>query len=298
MRRILLSIISLTLCLACSKKQVVSSTHDPTDKVIYGDDNRADLYTIKDTAWYEIAKSTVALMDSAKLIEFENHYEVPSKKFGEQMILCEGEPFWHQPIAADCSGFLIDEDIVITAGHCVRVEGYCHLTSFIFDYSYRKESDNPTKVPKENVYQCKRLIHSQANGVTNNDFAVIQLDRKVKDRSPLPYRQQGQIQVGDKVTVIGHPFGLPTKFADDATVRETFDSIYFKTNLDTFAGNSGSPIFNENTGLVEGILVRGDVDFVFEDGCRHSRICPASGCKGEVVNRISNILDYLPGSPQ
>ena len=36
---------------------------------------------------------------------------------------------------------------------------------------------------------------------------------------------------------------------------------YFTANLDTYRGNSGSPVFNAITHKVEGVLVRGEQDF-------------------------------------
>jgi S1-C subfamily serine protease len=80
--------------------------------------------------------------------------------------------------------------------------------------------------------------------------------------------------VGTKLFVIGHPTGLPQKIADGASVKianavsyiDPIGSIirkanFFTANLDTYAGNSGSPVFNKRTGKVEGILVQGAEDF-------------------------------------
>ena len=67
---------------------------------------------------------------------------------------------------------------------------------------------------------------------------------------------------------------------------------YFSANLDTYGGNSGSAVFNANTGVVEGILVRGATDYVSDPsqgGCRVSNILGKHAGKGEDVTYITNV---------
>ncbi len=52
---------------------------------------------------------------------------------------------------------------------------------------------------------------------------------------------------------------------------------FFVANLDTYGGNSGSPVVDARTYVVEGILVRGEDDFVQNDGCYVSLVCPDAG---------------------
>ena len=72
----------------------------------------------------------------------------------------------------------------------------------------------------------------------------------------------GEIQVGEPLCLIGHPWGLPTKVSHTAEVLKNDGLTWFMANLDSFEGNSGSAVFNELTGEVEGILVRGKPDAV------------------------------------
>ena len=83
---------------------------------------------------------------------------------------------------------------------------------------------------------------------------------------------------------------MPTKIADGANVRN-LQGKFFQANLDTYGGNSGSAVFNVETGEVEGILVRGETDYVFNSalGCQVSNLCAADGCRGEDVTYISNV---------
>ena len=56
---------------------------------------------------------------------------------------------------------------------------------------------------------------------------------------------------------------------------------------------SGSPVFNSDTHEVEGILVRGETDFVTQGSCRVSLVCPSSGCRGEDCTRTTEFVGSL-----
>ena len=103
--------------------------------------------------------------------------------------------------------------------------------------------------------------------------------------------------MGEALTVIGYPSGLPLKVASGGRVR-TVKSEYYVTNLDTYGGNSGSAVFNSTSGEVEGILVRGENDFVSQNGCVVSNRCTFEGCRGEDVTKISEVLSFVPNLPQ
>jgi hypothetical protein len=65
--------------------------------------------------------------------------------------------------------------------------------------------------------------------------------------------------------------------------------LFFRSNLDTFSGNSGAPVINIETGVVEGVLVRGSEDYKFDITyeCFRPKVCV--NCVGEDVTR-SNIM--------
>jgi V8-like Glu-specific endopeptidase len=191
--------------------------------------------------------------------------------------------------AAMCSGFLVSENVLVTAGHCIKNDADCASYKWVFDYKMDHDKQDSMTVPSSSVYGCSKIISRTLDQFSKDDYAVIQLDRKVTDRRPLHFRRSGGINVGDSVVVIGHPSGLPTKIADGANVRSR-NTKFFVANLDTYGGNSGSAVFNQKTGDVEGILVRGENDYVQSArGCMVSNKCPADGCRGEDVTYITNI---------
>jgi hypothetical protein len=136
-------------------------------------------------------------------------------------------------------------------------------------------------------------VNQELLSIKGTDHALIQLDRVVKGRTPLKYRSEGTAAVGDELVVIGHPMGLPTKIADGAKIRSNNHPHYFVATLDTFGGNSGSAVFNTATGIVEGILVRGETDYKFnrDKMCSEIFVCAEDECRGEDVSRITSIIE-------
>ncbi len=264
--------------------------------VIYGEDNRQDMYQVTDQQKYSLATSTVALIYKENLEALDaSNTRIKGRSYAKTYQLCSEEPFYEQEVAAFCSGFLVGPQTIITAGHCIR-EQTCERTKFVFGFAITSAGNFPHSVPNDEVYSCQNVIQSQQlTADPGPDFAVVTLDRPVSNHAPLTLRTSGTIQQSEGVFVVGHPAGLPTKVAAGAKVRDANPQAYFVANLDTYGGNSGSAVFNETTGAVEGILVRGELDYVTkkDSNCQISNICKSEGCMGEHVTKIEYVLPYL-----
>ena len=260
------------------------------DKVVYGEDDRLDLFEVQDNLHLTLASSTAAMIRGGSLQTNGDVTTITGSTL-QQRGICAGEKFADQLTAANCSGFLVGPDLLVTAGHCIRSQSDCQTYKWVFDFAVDSEGKASFEVPSSNVYGCKEIIEQSLSRSTMDDYALIRLERNVTDREPLRVRTEGKVENGTPLVVIGHPTGLPTKVAAGAWVRSNGNGVYFQSNLDTFGGNSGSAVFDSETGLVEGILVRGETDYTFDSrrGCRVPKYCSNSGCRGEDVTRITNI---------
>ncbi|MEZ4270460.1 MAG: trypsin-like peptidase domain-containing protein [Myxococcota bacterium] len=258
--------------------------------VIYGEDDRRDLYAVKDPRLKCRAKSTVVLVRPSKIVEDG----AISKLKTDVYDVCPKEAFSDQRTLGFCSGALVADDVILTAGHCVS-KGDEGRVVFAFDFAVDKaDGKTPAQLPTDNLYQAKEVLHSVIDRSTGADWALVRLDRKVIDRAPLKVNKGEGAPKDTPVTVIGHPWGLPTKVAGGAAVRDAGQKGYFVANLDTYGGNSGSSVFNNETGLIEGVLVRGATDWVTDpSGCTVSNHCPDDGCGGEEVTKIREVLQAL-----
>ena len=267
--------------------------------VIYGSDDRREVSEIRDPQVKALAQAVVGLV-SPKVIEDlgKGFSKIKSVSIEKQMKVCSDESFKDQEAAMFCTGFLVSPKILVTAGHCIASQMACKNTRFVFGYAIDGSKRPYNEIPNSDIYSCGKLIHSEHNPKetqsVDDDFAIIELDREVEGHSPLAIEAESKLVVGDKLFAIGHPLGLPLKYADNAWVRSFGPKNYINANLDTYTGNSGSPIFNASTLRVEGILIDGDDDFdKLKDGCRRSHVCQDSDCSGELVIKISTVLNYL-----
>lgn len=288
----------LKIALALSVVSFSTFAQEFTPKVIYGTDDRLDIYQVSDPALVELARSTAAMIATEDLPAARRRsWFRPRAKTGivisgpslESRGICPSERFAQQPSTANCSGFLVSDKLIVTAGHCVRDESDCSGYKWVFDFKVNSAESTSVAISQTNVYGCKKIVETVLDPITKNDYAVIELDRSVKDRNPLALRKEGTVGVGDPLIVVGHPSGLPTKLAAGANVR-SLQGTFFVGNLDTYGGNSGSAVFNAQTLEVEGILVRGETDYVAgPDGCRVSNIIDIDQGRGEDVTYITNI---------
>ncbi len=263
---------------------------------IYGADSRQDLYQVTDPKVRQLADSTVALVQATQ-VDFSRSSSSAALSlggYGDDLSLCTDERFFSQKTLAFCSGSLVGPDMVMTAGHCIKSMDDCNTTKLVFGFAMNSADSDVSQVDPSEVYGCSSIV-ARALEDSSADFALIKLDRKVVGHKPLLINRTGELAIGSKLILIGHPSGLPTKVAD-GHVLETSMPGYFSTTLDAFAGNSGSSVFNAETGKIEGILVRGENDFEFDGvrGCRVSSHYPEDGTRSEAVTKISALSQYIP----
>ena len=298
---------------------VLATNSMAVNKVIYGEDNRVDInlsskkFLVDSVAamipsYYFAVDTEGSIVDTiiSSYRSLETYQGYPT---------CDDTRFRTEPTIANCTGFLISKNLLVTAGHCVvpggmkikdQVTKGCRRNKWVFNYDTSQiDSKGNIRVSKKEVYGCKRVVSGSYTGEL--DYAIIELDKEANDKQSLKINTKlNSTKKGTNVYVAGHPTGLPLKVADGAQIKQSFSFLnQFETDLDTFAGNSGSPVLNEKDEVV-GILVAGEIDYAFnyDLGCYEVNVCKGfgkkcqrqsrqSGAIGETVTKITSALsDY------
>ncbi len=283
----------LLLSVACDPAQEAPEEELGKSSLIYGDDDRLEHYQLSDSALLDVSDSVAALMPSNMLTRSGSRWNIYTGTTlqGSQDV-CSSEPYATQPTSAFCTGFVVGEDLIATAGHCVSTAD-CSSTRFVFGYRMDGANNVRSTVNADEVYSCQSVLSRENTGT--RDYALVRVDRPITGRSPLPIRRAGTIGNNTALVLAGHPSGLPLKVAGGARVRANGNANYFEANVDSYGGNSGSPVFDAAGLTVEGILVRGENDYVRQGSCYVSNVCPDSGCPGhEGITRTTLFADDVP----
>jgi AraC-like DNA-binding protein len=223
---------------------------------------KAGRYLLKSMDTYEIekeqvirnARSVAAVCMIPGLIPCGKGFsKLETVSFGETFNLCLSEPFFDQPIWARsmCTGVLVAEDVIVTATHFVNEKNLMDIC-FVFGFVMKDPITPTTKVPNENIYKGVEILQRAPN--PECDWALVKLDRKVLGGG-IATLSKNKVFNEQPIYIIGHPCGLPLKFASGAYVEDCTEN-YFKSDLDIYSGNSGSPVFCAQTHEVIGIVSR------------------------------------------
>lgn len=277
----------------------ITEARELITKGIYGDDNRLLISEVESDYQKELARSVLAQIPKWRVTsEDSSSISIETKSLEKGLNFCPDEKFSSLPIVSSCTAFLVAPNLILTAGHCIKDKYDCKNNYWAFDYDDSKdfsESKGIISFQKDNLVSCEQLISTSQN--VKLDYALIRINREVTDRLPLKLRRSGTLDKKDSLFVIGHPMGLPKIVADKADILDNSLNYTFTTNADTYSGNSGSPVINPATHLVEGILVRGDEDFDLDSdlSCKRSFHCDFKNCKGETVQRSTTLpLRFIP----
>lgn len=210
----------------------------------------------------------------------KNYYYLRTETtLGEYFNLCSDVTFSKQPILKGGTGFIISDDSMITAAHVFQKP----LSEYMVIFGYRLIYENnivENFLKISDVYFPKEVVKNYSK----NDLIEFRVDRKF-DRPALQLGLSLSAKERNEVYMIGHPSGLPLKISVNSSIIDNKPLQYFYTTLDSFMGNSGSPVFDSSTNTVIGILVSGEVDFQYNGSCNRNAVCRISDCVGEKVVR-------------
>lgn len=258
-------------CSAPTSEGVVSTAGEA---IVYGNDDRVQTELSGMPGALPLGRSSAALIPLYRLdLSDSEHIRILSPNLAEAWGVCADEAFASESTAADCSGTLIAPELLLTAGHCVSANATSD-TRVVFGYVMRDGA--PAPITAGDVYLVDEVVVRQMQ--SNVDFAVLRLDRPVEGREPAP------IRIGDaplidaaELFVIGHPSGLPQKFAAGAQVDDPRASSldYFTANLDVFPSSSGGGVFDANAGELVGLVARGPAATYLDsagEGCKRALV--------------------------
>ena len=292
-RQLLLALLALVG--ACGRNDGVIA--ERPGAIVHDTDDRTDVFAHPDDQLRTLAHDSVlALMPSAVMTEeVDGTWTVNALSLGTRFGLCDDgtQRFLSQPSAASCSATLVAPDVVLTAGHCVQDAASCEDSYFVFDYLYARDGALEI-IDATDVYRCDRILTREDS--VAGDFAFIRLDREAVGRTPVtiaraPHDAPYPIATGDSLSTLGFPSGLPLKIDDGGRVVNAPDTdAFFSTSLDTFAGSSGSGVFDASRQLV-GVFSTGRSDYEFASGedCQVVRVT----AEVEGRERVGHVLDAL-----
>lgn len=272
---------------------------------IYGEDDRRDYFEAESETLRRVGRATAALMYEHKVTSNEDgSVQLPDETLGEDLPACPSVRFSEQPSPSDCSAFLVAPDIIVSAGHCIHNDRECPAIKVVFGFRYDESTDEDViTVPEEDVYTCDSVIAREYDSDANIDHGVYRLDRPVEGVEPLKFRTDGKVPADSQLAVVGHPMGLPLKITPGGEIVDNEPESWFLYNLDAFTGHSGSPVVDVESGVVEGIHVRGAPDYVSQtrDGetCKTMRRCDAvdpesESCSGTEGTRATQFAHEVP----
>lgn len=252
---------------------------------------RRDIREVRDEHVLANAASTVAIINGYKLgAQPDGSYRLEfSKTVGEKNNVCDSEPLSRELAASDCSGFLLDERTVVTAGHCILSDAHASKVYFVFGYRNGSDGRPPERFGRDDVYSASPRSVRRCNDHEEFDWAFITLDRDVRGHPPVSsVRSSGRIEKGTPVYALGHPAGAPLVYSGSAEVRDDSPDGYFVANLDVLGGSSGSIVVNARTHEVEGILKGTEsIYLTTPEGCRVPGVCNDLGCRGVRITRMT-----------
>lgn len=182
--------------------------------------------------------------------------------------LCPDERWWCQPVVLErngeahgsfgYTGYLVAADLVLTCWH--GWEHFQHARQLaVFDYVAGHGCDVPVDLPIASIVEVAATpVFGPDEALESDrcvgDWVLLRLARPVaRALTPLQFATPTP---GARAYTLGYPLGLPLKLADGGRVLGV-EGATMRVDLDTFTGNSGSPVFDADSHALIGLVSEG-----------------------------------------
>lgn len=199
--------------------------------------------------------------------------------------ICPDVRYYSSRVVGHCTAFLVNQNSLMTAGHCVgsldpsAITYVAENVKVIFTIPkdemviINKKSNSEWTIKESQIFNISTIEKFNESHDDIFDYAIIKTSKSINQRFPLQIgnwkkvsSEKGYSKKEMKLFALGHPVGLTLKMAPGEVIYKSKDR--FKLAIDTFHGNSGSPVFSAKSHKVIGILVGGMDDFVFDKNRR------------------------------
>lgn len=203
------------------------------------------------------------------------------RKFGPSMNICPEVFEYPQPQLSNgtiCSGVLVSDGEVVTAGHC-RAALVGSRVAFGFQMS--AQTTYPVSLPAQDVYTVAAIAAGPVVSSDGADWVVLRLDRPVvRDfarLAPAPIAPVAGPWTG--LLTAFYPEGLPLKMVHGYPVIANVPPAVFGAQLNSAPGSSGAPVWDQTTLLLDGIVSRSWSTVFLPDarGCNYWAGCTTAG---------------------
>lgn len=153
---------------------------------VFGEDGRQEVNDVSGISHYTNATAVMVPKDnvSGNKIYGYSLGQSLTKQFGVNRF-DESVRFLDQPTVANCTGFLVAPQIIVTAGHCINSMEDANKWYWLFDYTNEMAwnlEGNYVTIDRNNLFEVSEILGSKLEGEEEyelEDYAVLKLDRVV-----------------------------------------------------------------------------------------------------------------------
>lgn len=262
-------VMSWAAALGCEPVASTSAEARLLQPVLYGYDDRVEAAAAARPVWREAARRSVAaLIPTTHLRQEGDELIVEAPTLAERFGVCGDERLADQPSAALCSGVLLDETTLLTAGHCLVDTATCR-DGFKIVFGYLTSATLPLRIPSAFVFDCSAVKAHRNDVLTAKpslDYALLELSRPAASPFAPVTLAPPELAERSALALIGTSEGLPLKIDETAQLLALEpEAGVAKIAADSFIGDSGAPLLAEDGSLV-GIVAGGQPDYETREG--------------------------------